>query len=98
MISRARFSLRPRLERAPARLSGPIDCALSRNASIAGWVSTESSMSSKRPNTCGRIASRSKAGEHADPGALRHGDREMVGPEHRQPLGKADQRLAHGAV
>ena len=99
MISRARFSLRPRLERAPARLSGPIDCALSRKASIAGWVSTASSMSSKRPNTMrpDRLALEG-AGGNAHARSFRDGDREVVGPEHRQPLGKADHGLAHGAV
>ena len=61
MISRARFSLSPRLRFCPARESGPSDCWLSRKNSIAGCCSTALSMSAKRPSTCGRIASRSNA-------------------------------------
>ena len=43
---------------APAWLLGPTDVQLSRYISIAGWRITASTMSEKRPATCGRIASR----------------------------------------
>jgi hypothetical protein len=38
------------------------------------------------------------AGGDAHARALRHGNGEMVGPEHRQPFGEADHRVAHGPV
>lgn len=43
--------------RSAAGLSGPIERGWSRKICIAGWRSTATSMSSKRPSTCGRIAS-----------------------------------------
>ena len=64
MISRARFSFRPRLRFCPARESGPSDCWLSRKNSIAGCCSTAFSMSPNRPSTCGLIASRSNDPAH----------------------------------
>ena len=64
MISRARFSFRPRLRFCPARESGPSDCWLSRKNSIAGCCSTAFNMSPNRPSTWGRIASRSNEPAH----------------------------------
>src|SRR6201999_1160272 len=83
MISRARFSLRPRWRFSPARDSGPSDCWLSRKNSIAGCCSTASNISPNRPSTWGRIASRSNQP------ALVGGDEKMIGPERHQPLGKS---------
>ena len=59
--------------------------------SIAGWRMTASSMSSKRPVTCGRIASSTKAQATAGDAAADR-DGEMVGPEPDQPLAERRRR------
>jgi len=58
MHSRPRFSFNPRPVASPAGLFGPTEVQLSKYISMAGCRITASTMSEKRPATCGRIASR----------------------------------------
>ena len=78
------------------RLSGPTEPALSRYSSMAGWRITASTMSLKRPVTCGRMASSHERSGHRGAVAVAQGDGEVVGPEPDQALaerGRGGERV-----
>ena len=94
MISRARFSFRPRPANLPGAAFGPIEFWLSRKRIIAGCDSAAMSRVENLPSTLGRIASRSKGPAYgAQFSALGDGDGEMVRPEGDQTLDEARARL-----
>ena len=77
-----------------ARDAGPIDWKLSRYTSIAGCLAEASTMSSKRPSTCGRIdVALVAAGERRDQDLCARRDAEMIRPERDEPL---DERPVAG--